>query len=76
MWLDVVIVLVACLVAVVAYFRGHAAGYCERALEDKNAMVTAAVARFRAERTAEVYRQRAVMLLRMFAPDRDRDRHE
>lgn len=72
MWLDVVIVLVACLVAVVAYFRGHAAGYCERALEDKSAMVAAAVARFRAERAAEVYRQRAVMLLRVVGRNKDR----
>ena len=72
MWLDVAIVIVGCLVAVVAYFRGHAAGYCERALEDKLEVCDAVIAQSRAEQTAEVYRKRALTLLRVAGRDKDR----
>jgi len=65
-------IFVACVVIMYAYLRGHDTGYRKRALEDKSAMVATAVARFRAERTAEVYRQRAIMLLHVVGRNKDR----
>jgi hypothetical protein len=70
MWLVVVEIILTCLAVVTVYFKAYSQGYWARAKEDKNAINSAVIAQFRAEQTAEVYRQRALMLLRVIGRDK------
>lgn len=70
-WVEVSIGFLTLTAIALAYLSGRESGYAARAREDKNAMVDAAIAQFRAEQEAELYRKRALVLLAWNAQDED-----
>ena len=71
MWVAVAIGLLACTVVVFTYAAGYESGGAARALEDKNALVDAAIAQARAEQEVEQYRKQARVLLTWNEADKE-----